>query len=361
MSDLYKILEVDKSATGDEIKKAYRRLSMKWHPDKNNSPGASDKFKEISKAYSVLSDELQRREYDMSGDGFDMSSINLPDLFKVFMGGAGGMPFMPGMVHVDVSGMASNMASGMASGMPSGMASGMASNIASGMPPGIPPGMASNMASNMASGMPPGMASGIASGIASGMTTEGGFSVENLFNNLRKPPPIITNIGVSLKDAYHGISYPLKINRWIMSGNSKTYEDETIYITIPPGIDDNEIIITREKGNILSESIRGDVKVFINIEDDSNFARHGLDLDYTKIITLKEALCGFSFEIEHINGICYKINNTNGTIIHPSYKKTIPKKGMVRDGMEGNLNIHFIVEFPKTLSKEVIQELGELL
>jgi DnaJ-class molecular chaperone len=101
--------------------------------------------------------------------------------------------------------------------------------------------------------------------------------------------------------------------------------------------------------------------VFINIEDDSNFARHGLDLDYTKIITLKEALCGFSFEIEHINGICYKINNTNGTIIHPSYKKTIPKKGMVRDGMEGNLNIHFIVEFPKTLSKEVIQELDKLL
>ena len=341
MSDLYKILEVDKSATGDEIKKAYRRLSMKWHPDKNNSPDASDKFKEISKAYSVLSDELQRREYDMSGDGFDMSSINLPDLFKVFMGGAGGMPFMPGMVHVDVSGMAS--------GMPPGMASGMASNMASGMASGMPSGMASGMASNMASNM------------ASGMTTEGGFSVENLFNNLRKPPPIITNIGVSLKDAYHGISYPLKINRWIMSGNSKTYEDETIYITIPPGIDDNEIIITREKGNILSESIRGDVKVFINIEDDSNFARHGLDLDYTKIITLKEALCGFSFEIEHINGICYKINNTNGTIIHPSYKKTIPKKGMVRDGMEGNLNIHFIVEFPKTLSKEVIQELDKLL
>jgi DnaJ family protein B protein 4 len=329
MSDLYKILEVDKSATGDEIKKAYRRLSMKWHPDKNSSPEASDKFKELSKAYAVLSDEKQRREYDMSGEGFDMSSINLPDLFKVFMGAGGGMPFMPGMVHVDLSGMAPGMTSGIASGMPSGM------------PPGMPPGMAS--------------------GMASGMAPEGGFSVESLFHNLRKPPPIIANIGISLKDAYHGISYPLKINRWIMTGNTKTYEDETIYITISPGIDDNEIIVAREKGNILSESIRGDVKVFINIENDNNFARHGLDLDYTKIISLKEALCGFSFEIEHINGICYKINNTNGTIIHPSYKKTIPKKGMVRDGMEGNLNIHFIVEFPKTLSKEVIQELGKLL
>ena len=103
--------------------------------------------------------------------------------------------------------------------------------------------------------------------------------------------------------------------------------------------------------------MKGDVKTFIKVSNDSSFKRHGLDLDYTHIITLKQALCGFSFEIEHLNGICYKINNTNGTIIHPSYKKTIPKKGMKRDGMEGNLNIHFIIEFPKALSEEAIQQL----
>lgn len=319
MSDLYEILEVDKKATPDQIKKAYRRLSMKWHPDKNDAVNAADKFKEISKAYAVLSDENQRKEYDMQADGFDMSSVNLPDIFKVFMGGGGNMPFgfpPPGMVHVDINGMPGMPGMGGMGGMP-GM-----------------PGMGGN---------------------------ESGFSMENLFQNLRKPPPIIANIGISLKEAYTGISYPLKINRWIMSGNTKTYEDETIYLTIPPGIDDNEIIITRNKGNILSESLKGDIKTFITIENNSDFVRHGLDLDYTKVITLKEALCGFSFDIEHINGVFYKINNTNGTIIHPSYKKSIPKKGMVRDGMEGNLNIHFIVEFPKTLSKEVIQELGKLL
>ena len=311
MTDLYKILEVEKNATKDDIKKAYRRLSMKWHPDKNDSPEAADKFKEISKAYAVLSDEEQRRKYDMSADGFDMASVNLPDLFKVFMGGSQGMPFgfpPPGMMHVDIN------------------------NI-----PGVV---------NM-NGMPGGF--------------EGGFSMENIFQNLRKPPPIIANVGITLKEAYHGLSYPLKINRWIMSGNTKTFEDETIYLNIPAGIDDNEIIISREKGNVINDSLKGDVKVFINIENSSDFSRHGLDLDYTKIISLKEALCGFSFEIEHINGVCYKINNTNGTIIHPSYKKTIPKKGMIRDGMEGNLNIHFIIEFPKTLSNEVIQELDKLL
>lgn len=307
MSDLYQILDVEKTASPDEIKKAYRRLSMKWHPDKNDAPNAEEKFKEISKAYAVLSDEEQRRKYDMSADGFDMSSVNLPDLFKVFMGANNGMPFgfpPPGMMHVDLN------------------------NI---------PGM------HHMSG------------------PEVGFSMENIFQNLRKPPPIIANVGITLKDAYQGTSYPLKINRWIMNGNTKTYEDETIYLTIPAGIDDNEIIIARDKGNILNDSLKGDVKVFINIENNTEFLRHGLDLDYTKIITLKQALCGFSFEIEHINGIHYKINNTNGTIIHPSYKKTIPSKGMIRDGMEGNLNIHFIIEFPKSLDKESIEKLEAIL
>jgi DnaJ family protein A protein 2 len=132
-------------------------------------------------------------------------------------------------------------------------------------------------------------------------------------------------------------------------------------LTIPQGIDDNEMIIIRDKGNILNDEFKGDIKTFINIENNTEFKRHGLDLDYTKIISLKDALCGFTFDIQHLNGICYKINNTNGTIIHPSYKKTIPKKGMMRDGMEGNLNIHFIIEFPKVLSKDSITKIGELL
>lgn len=68
MEDLYKILEVDRSATADQIKKAYRELAMKYHPDRN--PGdavAEEKFKKISAAYSVLGDESKRKQYDMYG------------------------------------------------------------------------------------------------------------------------------------------------------------------------------------------------------------------------------------------------------------------------------------------------------
>ena len=54
--DYYKILGVDKKATDDELKKAYRKLALKYHPDKNQDPGAEEKFKEIAEAYEVLSD-----------------------------------------------------------------------------------------------------------------------------------------------------------------------------------------------------------------------------------------------------------------------------------------------------------------
>jgi curved DNA-binding protein CbpA len=65
MGDYYKALELEKGATGDEIKANYRRLAMKWHPDRNQgSAEAEERFKSISEAYSVLSDEVSRREYD---------------------------------------------------------------------------------------------------------------------------------------------------------------------------------------------------------------------------------------------------------------------------------------------------------
>lgn len=74
MKDYYSILEVDKKASNEDIKKSYRRLSMKYHPDRNpDDKESEDKFKEISEAYSVLSNEQKRRDYDNPnplGDGF---------------------------------------------------------------------------------------------------------------------------------------------------------------------------------------------------------------------------------------------------------------------------------------------------
>ena len=89
-NDYYKILGVKKEATDAEIKKAYRKLALKWHPDKNpnNREEAEEKFKKINEAYSVLSDKDKRRQYDRGGDfSFDFGSFNADDIFKDFFGG----------------------------------------------------------------------------------------------------------------------------------------------------------------------------------------------------------------------------------------------------------------------------------
>jgi len=88
--DYYKTLGVDKKADTDTIKKAYRKLALKWHPDRNvgkQSESAEKKFKEINQAYEVLSDPEKRRKYDAGG--FDMSEpnfTNAEDIFKRFFG-----------------------------------------------------------------------------------------------------------------------------------------------------------------------------------------------------------------------------------------------------------------------------------
>jgi len=101
--DYYEVLGISKGASEDEIKRAYRRLAKKYHPDVNKEPGAEEKFKEINEAYEVLSDPQKKANYDQfgfagmdgmnfggGGAGFSGGFDDLGDILNSFMGGMGG-------------------------------------------------------------------------------------------------------------------------------------------------------------------------------------------------------------------------------------------------------------------------------
>ena len=100
----------------------------------------------------------------------------------------------------------------------------------------------------------------------------------------------------------------------------------------------------------------------MKISNDTEFKRQGLDLIYNKTVTLKEALCGFEFDIKHISGKILSFKNTvNPFIIKPGFRKVIPEFGMKRDNTTGNLIIEFDIIFPESLKPELISKLSEIL
>lgn len=311
--NLYDILGVDKTASTEDIKKAYRKLSLLHHPDRNNgSDESKGRFQKIQHAYETLGNEEKRKQYDQPQ----------PHMFQHTHGGGMHMNINPDEIFNFFS---KNMFGG-------------------GMPPGV----------NVMHGGMPGMPQF--------------FNMDNIRNGLMKPQPIIKNEELTLSKAYTGCTIPLQITRWIVENNTKREETETIYVTIPKGVDNNEIIIIRDKGNSLADNNKGDIKLFIKIVNDTDFIRNGLDLILNKTITLKEALCGFSFDMKYIDGREFKLNNGNGNIIHNNYNKVIQHMGMKRainpqmaQEHTGNLIINFNVAFPEKLTEEQIAGLTKIL
>ena len=286
--DYYDILGVSKDASDQEIKKSYRRLSLKHHPDRG---GNAEEFKKINEAYSTLSDSGKKRQYDMRNQGFggmNGMDIGMDPLFKMFFGA--NMTGMHGMPNVQI--------------------------FRNGQPVNI--------------------------------------------NRVMKPRPINKRVTINLETSYTGATIPVSIKRTIQTGNEKKTEEENIYIPIKAGIDNGELIILKDKGDIFND-IKGDVKIFVTVQNKTDFARDGLDLLLSKTINLKEALTGFTFDIKHLNGKTYAINNESGNIISPSYIKKVNGLGMNREGRSGNLIISFKVSFPDTLTEKQIKELKKIL
>ena len=187
-----------------------------------------------------------------------------------------------------------------------------------------------------------------------------GFNSESIKRTLNKPPPIIITEEIAFSKSYTGCTVPISVKRIIIEQDIRREETETCYLNVPIGTDDNEILVLYEKGNISGNSV-GDVKVIIKIKNDTEFKRSGLDIFFNKKISLKDALCGFSFELLYLCGRTFKIANGVGNIVTPNYSKVIKNKGFSRGDHLGNLIIEFTVVFPTTLNFSQIYELKNIL
>lgn len=309
MEDYYKVLGVDENATDNQIKKAFRTASLLCHPDRPG--GSKEKFQKINEAFQILGDRNKREKYNMQRRNpfaqQGMGNINIPpDIFKIFFGNS-------------------------ANGIP-GMGEGN----------GVPFGFPGSHVRIFQNGKPVNM------------------------SRVMKPSPIVKGVEITIEHAYSGITIPINIERWIQHNNERKMEKECLYVKIPMGIDSNEIILLEGKGNIQHE-IKGDVKIHITVRNNSKFTREGMDLIMKKKLTLKEALIGFSFDITHISGKKYTINNNNGMVITNNYTKVIAHMGMRREQphpaspIAGNLKIVFEVEFPTSLTSKQREELDKIL
>ena len=335
MSNFYEILGVSETASQEDIKKAYRKLSLQYHPDRNsNSAESTTKFQSISAAYEILGDENKRRQHDMQSkmQGGGMSFAGMP-----FGGMQGGNGMHSGGMH--------------SGNMPTFFTTSTSGDF--------DPSEILNFVSNNFFG---GNGGGGIKIDGNGIRVGGNmFTMDNIKQRLAKPTPIIKTETITLCKAYTGYNMPIEITRWIVEGDVKREETETIYIPIPRGVDNNEIIILREKGNVLAENNKGDIKVFIKIQNDTEFVRNGLDLIMNKTISLKDALCGFTFDMTYLDGRIFKLNNNVGSIITHNYNKVIAGMGMKREEHVGNLLLNFNVTFPEQLTLEQIEALQKIL
>lgn len=359
----YKLLGVEPDASTQDIKRAYRRLSLLYHPDKHNDDAEkSHRFRLLNEAYRILGDQRSRAKYNRDNrlGSQCQSFIGSDDYY-------GDYNYQEEEIRVDNS---------------------QQYDIRDRRYHDSSNRFRENDRIRRDMQMTDRMTDRMTDCFAKRVTNR----------ECNKPYVKAIEIvkEIDLQQSYNGATIPILINRVIVDtyngngisngiSNSNGYdrstinETETVYIDIPVGTDDGEIIVIREKGNIIN-GINGDirVKIKLNIDigiDTSNrnngFSRDGLDLVYTKKITLKESLCGFTFCLKHINGREYTINNNTGIVINPNSTTIIPKLGFVKANRKHNdsddhskigcLKIKYIIEYPERIDGETRKRLSEIL
>ncbi|KAF9974627.1 hypothetical protein BGZ73_001926 [Actinomortierella ambigua] len=361
--DYYQILGVSKDADETAIKKAYRKLALKYHPDKNSSDDAKKKFQEVSEAYEVLSDKNKRAVFDQFGEAGLKGGAPPPSGGP---GGAGGFPGgFPGGFSGAFPGGGGGTTFSFSTGGP-GMGGGAggfrpsdaedifrhffasfsagADDDMSGAGFGSRPGMRSKMGGM---GGMPGM------GGMGGMPGMGGGARRQQSQTAAedKPPTLTRKLPVSLDDLAKGVTKRLKVTRKVTDGSSRPTE-KILTVDIKPGWKAGTKIRFPREGDEFPDGQIQDIEFVIEEKEHPLFKRQGDDLVYNLELTLAEALTGFSKTVNTVDGGVLPISSSS-RIIEPGQEERFPGKGMPitkKPGQRGELIVKYIIKFPKTLS-----------
>jgi len=148
-------------------------------------------------------------------------------------------------------------------------------------------------------------------------------------------------------------------------GNRVVHEKKVLEVHIDKGMKNNEKIVFSQEGDQHPDiKIPGDVVIVLQEKKHDRFQRQGKDLLITKTISLKEALCGFAFPVEHLDKRVLLVKSTPGELIKPGQIKSIPNEGMPTKGNpfdKGQLLVRFEIDMPESLTEEQLKVLAKVL
>ncbi|KAF3621688.1 putative thioredoxin H2-like [Capsicum annuum] len=301
--DYYNILKVSRNASEEDLKRSYKRLAMKWHPDKNNQnkKEAEAKFKQISEAYDVLSDVQKRQIYDLYGE----------DALK-----------------------SGQFASPTSTGSGSGNGRGFRFNTRD----------AEDIFAEFFGG-------------SDGYSSSSGVGID------KKAAPVENKLPCSLEELYKGSKRKMKISRILLDDSGKpTTVEEVLAIHIKPGWKKGTKITFPEKGNYEHGAAPGDLVFVIEEKPHAVFKRDGNDLVINQKISLLDALTGKTIGLTTLDERKLTIPITE--VVKPGQELIIPNEGMPiskERGNKGNLKIKFDIRFPSRLSADQKSDLRRVL
>ncbi|ANQ05964.1 Heat shock protein [Plasmodium coatneyi] len=334
LEDYYAILGVPRDATDLEIKKAYRKLTMKWHPDRHVDPEykkiAEEKFKIVLEAYEVLSDENKRQIYDLYGAQVlkenytfygddDAGVIGEPPMFSFYK------------TNINASEMLNKIIDPVKNFSVKSTFNEKFQQV-------------SDFFSNIKSKI-------------NSSATPGGSSWDNTPKSYEAP------LYVSLEELYHGCQKKIKVTRKRYNGPVSYDEEKVLTLDIKPGLCDGTQIIFYGDGDQVSPWQQPGNLIFkVVTKEHSIYTREGNNLIFRCVLTLDEALNGFKFVLVTLDNRELVIRVED--IVAPNSRRTIPNEGMPilnNPSQRGDLIIEFVIVFPTNLSPEERDTLNDIL